>query len=98
MIFKAFQEKLIEYQKSGEKDKVSVLRYLLSSLKNKEIELRTEERELSKKDALKVIEKQIKQRKESIEIYREGNREDLVDKETRELEVLEELQSFVESL
>jgi len=39
---------------------------------------------------LRVIKKQIKQRNDSIENYKMGNRQDLVDKETAELKLLEE--------
>jgi uncharacterized protein len=97
-MLKVFQKKLIEYQKSGQKDKVSVLRYLLASLKNREIELRVDGVDLSKEDVLKIIKKQIKQHKESVEIYKNAGREDLEKKEAGELEILEELLSFAESL
>lgn len=91
------QKKVFEFQKSGETEKVSVLRYLLSKIKNKQIDLRTEDRGLEKSDVVKIIEKQIKQRKESAEIYREGSREELADKELREREILSDLLDYVKN-
>ncbi|MBD3379165.1 MAG: GatB/YqeY domain-containing protein, partial [Candidatus Omnitrophica bacterium] len=44
---------------------------------------------LSDEDVLSVIKKMAKQRKESIEKFREGGRQDLVDKESEELKILE---------
>lgn len=92
------QKKVFEFQKSGETEKVSVLRYLLSKIKNKQIDLRTEDRGLEKSDVVKIIEKQMKQRKESAEMYREGNRGDLADKELREREILSDLLDYVKNL
>jgi uncharacterized protein YqeY len=70
--------------------RVSVVRFLISAIKNKEIELRGQGIELEDKHVLKSIQKQIKQHKDSIEAYQSGGRDDLVQKETAELEILEE--------
>lgn len=91
MIVDVLKSKQIEYMKARETEKVGVVRYLLAKIHEKEIDFRGQKMEFEDKHALKVIEKQIKQRKESIEAYKEGNREDLVEKESRELEILEEI-------
>lgn len=62
-----------------------VLRMLKSDLKYKQIELG---RELSEEEALTVLSSAAKKRKESIEEYGRGNRQDLVEKEQAELEVI----------
>ena len=91
------QKKVFELQKSGDKERVSVLRYLLSKIKNKEIEFRGEDKELEKDDVLKIIEKQMKQRDESAELYRQGSREELAEKEEREKEILAEFLEYVQN-
>jgi uncharacterized protein YqeY len=72
-----------------EKDlvRISVLRFLLSQIQNKEIELNKRNR-LSDEEVVAVIRKQAKERQESIEAYRQGNRDDLVKKEEGELKIL----------
>lgn len=90
------QKKLYESQKAGDALRVGVLRYLLSAMKNKEIELRAEGKTLSEEDVRKVISKQIKQRNDSIESYKSGGRQDLADKEQSEREILEELLANVQ--
>lgn len=72
--------------KSGAKDKVSTLRMLNAALKNKQIDKR---RPLTEEEVVETIRSLIKQRKDSIEQFAKGGRQDLVDKETAEVEVLE---------
>ena len=72
--------------KSGEKDKVSTLRMLNAALKNKQIDKR---RPLTEEEVIETVRSLIKQRKDSIEQFAKGGRQDLVDKETAEVAVLE---------
>lgn len=65
--------------------RVSALRMLLSSLQYKEIE---KKRELNQDEFHSLIKTQIKQRAESIELFKKGQRSDLVEKEEKELEIL----------
>ncbi len=67
-------------------DKVSALRMLKSSLKNAIIASKNDQ--IPESEALAVIQKQIKQRKDSVEQYKKGGREDLVDKEQSEIDVI----------
>jgi len=97
MYIKEIQKKVFEYQKAGDKDRVSVLRYLLAQIKNREIELRTDGREPDKEDILKITRKQIKQRQQSADLYRQGNREELAEKEEHEKELLAEILEYVEN-
>lgn len=83
--------KLIEYMKAKDQLRVGVLRYLLSAVKNKEIDLRGQGIKLVDKHILKTVQKQIKQREDSIVAYKQGNRQDLVERESSELSVLKEL-------
>jgi uncharacterized protein len=67
-------------------DRRDVLRYLRSEVKNAEIE---KGRELTDDEVLSVIQRQIKQRRESIEQFQKGNRQDLVDAEQAQIVILE---------
>jgi uncharacterized protein len=72
--------------KSGAKDKVSALRMVSAALKNKEIDKR---RQLTDEEVIETVRSLIKQRKDSIEQFAKGGRQDLVDKETAEVALLE---------
>jgi uncharacterized protein len=71
--------------KARESDKLGAIRLLQAALKQKEVDERVT---LSDSDILAVIDKMVKQRKDSIEQYKAGNRPDLVAKEEFELGVL----------
>lgn len=73
--------------KTGEKEKVSALRMLSAALKNKQIDKR---RELTDEEVIETIRSLIKQRKDSIEQFGKAGRQDLVDKEAKEVGFLEE--------
>ena len=69
-----------------EADRVSVLRLVKSALKNAEISIK---HELNESEVLSVLEKQAKQRRDSIELYTDGERPDLAEKEKYELDVIQ---------
>ena len=83
--------KIMEDVKSAMKERAQVkldaLRFLQSAIKNREIELRPNA--ITQDEVLAVMKRLVKQRKESIEQYAQGGRQDLVDKETAELKVIE---------
>jgi len=70
--------------------KVGVLRLLKSALKYSAIEKGGAEAELDDTEAVQVIRKQVKQRQDSIESFEKGGRAELVEKEKKELSVLNE--------
>jgi uncharacterized protein YqeY len=65
--------------------RLSAVRLLLAAIKQKEVDERIE---LSDSDVLTIVEKMIKQRRDSIEQFEKGGRQDLVEKEQFEIEVL----------
>lgn len=75
--------------KAGDRTVVSVLRLLISDVRNKEIERRARGENLVEDDVLGIVQKEIKARKESIEAYKKGQREDLVKQEKKELIILQ---------
>ncbi len=91
-ILEQLNEDLKEAMRDKDKVRLRTLRSLRSALKNKEIEQREKGAEtvLSEQDQLSVLRKQVNQRKDSIEQYEEAGRDDLVEKEQEELEVLDE--------
>jgi len=72
--------------KNQDKISLSVLRLLNSDIRNKEIELI---KEIGDEDIVKIIKSNVKKRKDSVEMYKQGKREDLVKQEESELEVLQ---------
>ena len=89
MILDTLKSQLTDSIKARDMERVGVLRLLISAINNKEIQLRTQSIELEDKHIIKSIQKEIKQRNDSIEAYKKGNRQDLVDKEAAELKLLE---------
>lgn len=85
------KEQIMADVKSAMKDKDTVklntLRFLQAAVKNREIELRPNA--ITVDEVLSVVKKLVKQRKESIEQYLAGNRQDLADQEKSELKILE---------
>ncbi len=76
-----------EAMKSKDQLKLNTLRFLQAAVKNREIELRPNP--INGDEVMGVIKKLVKQRKESIEQYQAGGRQDLADQEAAELKVLE---------
>lgn len=79
-------EELKEALRAGNHTKLSVIRLLKSSIKNREIEKMAP---LTDEEVIDIIMTALKQRRESIEQFQKGGREDLVQKEKSELEVLQ---------
>jgi uncharacterized protein YqeY len=71
--------------RSGEKDRLSCIRMLQAGIKQREVDERIE---LDDAQVLSVIDKMIKQRRESVTQFQAGNRADLVAKESAEIELL----------
>lgn len=81
------EENLISAMKEKDEEKVSTLRMLKSAIKNKEIEKKSD---LDESDIIQIIQSQIKSRQDSIELYKQGERAELADKEQKEIAILKE--------
>ena len=81
---------LVSAMKGGDKDTTQTIRMISSAIKNRDIELRTASAQPDD-DLLvtEVLQKMIKQRRESVEMYRQGGREELAAKEEAEIAVIE---------
>ena len=84
-INKQIQNDMYNAMKSGDKQKANALRTALAKLKDKKIEKRED---LTKEEEIKVLQTLVKQRKESIELYEKGGRNELAEVEQKELEIL----------
>ena len=75
---------------SGDTERRDVIRLLQSALKNAAIEWRKPAADLSDDEVQSVVRRLVKQRKDSIEQYRAGGREDLAENEMKEMVILSE--------
>jgi uncharacterized protein YqeY len=81
---------LKEAMKAGEKDRVGTLRLINAAIKHADIEARpTGKDKITDADILLVLAKMVKQRRDSVEQFTKGGRQDLADKETAEIRVIE---------
>jgi uncharacterized protein YqeY len=80
------QKDIVTAMKAKDELRLSVLRMMKSALKLKEVE---KIRPLDEAESIQLLQTLAKQRKESIEQFAKGGRQDLVDKETSELKILE---------
>lgn len=90
MIRDTIKDALVTAMKGGDKESTATIRLIQSSIKNRDIEARTGKAPDSD-DALvvEVLQKMVKQRRESIEMYEKGNRPELAAAEAREVTVIE---------
>ena len=72
--------------KAGEKDRLKVVRLILAAIKQIEIDQRIE---LDDAAVLGVLEKMVKQRRDSVDQFQKGNRQDLADIEIAEIAILD---------
>ena len=79
------QSDMYAAMKSGDKQRSGTLRVALSTLKDKKIE---KQEELTDMEEIKIIQNLVKQRKEAADIYKENGRNDLMENENAELEIL----------
>ncbi|MBZ5628203.1 MAG: GatB/YqeY domain-containing protein [Acidobacteriia bacterium] len=80
------QKDMVEAMKARDERRLSTLRMVKSALKNKEIDKRSP---LDDREALQVLSTLIKQRKDSVEQFTKGGRQDLADKEAAEIALIE---------
>jgi uncharacterized protein YqeY len=81
---------LVTAMKSGDKSRTATIRLIQSAIKNRDIELRTAAAPTDD-DAMvtEVLQKMVKQRRESITLYQQGGRQELADAEIAEVAVIE---------
>lgn len=91
MLTEKIKKDTIDAMRSKDAVRLGTLRMLTTEIRNAEIAMRPEGKELNGDgDIVKIIQKEAKKRRESIEIFTSSNRLDLADKEKAELAILEE--------
>ena len=83
-----FSSELKAAMKAGEKRRVDTIRMIMAALKDKDIEARGQGKAVSGEDILALLQKMVKSRKESLEIYEKAGRTDLVTQESEEMAVI----------
>lgn len=105
MIKKRIQETILLALKERKETELRVLRFLLSLVNYEEI---AKGKELSEEEIIALFQKEVKKRKEAIEMFKKGKRDDLVKKEEEELAIIqrylpkqlsdEELEKIIEEI
>ena len=86
---KQIEEKLSSALKAKDKNTYPTLRLVVSAIKDAEIASRTKgQKEMSDSDVTSILKKMIKQRNESCEVYKKAGRNELLENETKEIEVI----------
>jgi len=75
--------------KEKDSNSINTLRLVRSAIKDKQISIRGKQDSLSDGDVLSLLQNMVKQRKDSIEAFEKANRQDLIDKEKAEINVIE---------
>jgi hypothetical protein len=90
----AISEAMKAAMKAGDKRRLGALRLMLAAIKDRELGIGTGGQVPSgpptEADIVQVLQKMVKQRRDSIETYKQGNRQDLADQEAAEIAVIEE--------
>lgn len=92
MLHQKITDDLKRALKTGDSFLTGVLRMLLSVFHNKEIEKKGKGLDsiLTEDEIVEILTREVKKRKEAVEIYERGNRNDLAQKETKEIEIIKE--------
>lgn len=90
MIREQIKAALVNAMKSGDKPKTATIRLIQAAIKNRDIEARTGKAPADDDTLVtEVLQKMVKQRRESIELYVKGGRQELADAEAAEVTVIE---------
>jgi uncharacterized protein YqeY len=86
-LFNKLQEEMKAAMKSGDKEKLSTIRMLISEIKKVQIDSK---KELTDEEIISILQKYIKQRKEAYTQYEQAGRKDLAEKELKEIEIVQQ--------
>lgn len=88
MLIEQIKEDLKQSMREGDNTAVSTLRMLISAISYYKMEKKENREDIQDEDVETVIAREIKKRRESVELYRKGAREEQAQREEREIEVL----------
>lgn len=91
------QQATKDAMKAGEKRRLSTLRLVTAAIKDRDIAARVDEKgnatgrdRIDDTEILQLLQKMIRQRRESIEVYKQGGREELAEQEAEEIAIIED--------
>jgi len=94
MLREQLSQNMKDAMKAGQKERLGTIRLMLSAIKDRELGIGTggaaPSGPITDADIVQVLQKMVKQRRDSIATYEQGGRKDLVDKEAAEIVVIEE--------
>ena len=92
VLFQKINDDLKSAMKGGQKERVEVLRFMLAGLQNAQKEKNVKEpgAALTDDEVISVLQKDAKRRKEAVELFKQGKRDDLVKKEEGDLMIIYE--------
>lgn len=83
-----FTSDLKAAMKAGDKRRVDTIRMITAALKDKDIEARTQSKPVGDEDILALLQKMVKSRQESLDIYEKAGRAELAQQEREEIEII----------
>ena len=94
MLRDRLSQSMKDAMKAGQKDRLGTIRLMISAIKDRELGIGTggavPTSAITDGDVVQVLQKMVKQRRDSIATYEQGGRKDLADKEAAEIAVIEE--------
>ena len=94
MLYEQISKDMVEVMKAHDKESLSTLRLLKSAVDKYLIDNKMERHEATDEVVIDVISKQIKTHKESIEQFKRGNRQDLIDGLNKEIELFYKIEYY----
>ena len=88
MLREQFTSEMKIAMKAGEKRRVETIRMIIAALKEKDIEARTSSKDVTEDDILSLLQKLVKSRQESMEIYDKNGRPELAAQEREEIAII----------
>lgn len=90
-LLEQIKEDIKTAMKAGDRERLEVLRFINSQFQNRAIEKRTagESDVLTDEDLIESMRKEVKRRKDAIELFKQGKRADLVEKEEKEVVIIQ---------
>jgi uncharacterized protein YqeY len=88
MLLEKIKSDLKEAMKNKEAEKLSVLRMLVSAINNEAITLGKKDEGLNEEEVIKILKREVKKRKDSVEQFTAGGRPELAEAEQKEIEIL----------
>jgi uncharacterized protein len=90
MLRTTFTDQMKTAMKAGDKDRLAAIRLIMAALKDKDIDARASGNMdgISDEQICQMLQSMVKQRRDSIKMYQDGNRQDLADKEQSEIDII----------